>query len=339
MRISIQPSLSKSKNAQPPPIDSTIYVTSPGVPYRMGCVRPACAAISVKREKEGRDQGSEAANAVETRGAQREPAPASKVRRNRRREEKLAMVFGEPSRSSGITRTQHLQYLQRRSIRGIDSYCVLRRFSRLSISGFAGKRGSQVCPALDGAGVRRQGLAKLLFRFAILSLLAEQSAEIDRRCGEMRCNPESAPEVFFRRGQFAALCCQNAKLILSLGKIGIESESSLQGPPFPRQISCAIKRHSQVVLQGGVFWIGSDCVPVKRNRCRCIPCLQGLCCLTGFSDRYVVLFRRQQFLTIDIELRLRLIGAAQGTQNLGKLEICLCLSGIELDSKLQLRQS
>src|ERR1700733_8605063 len=101
MRISIQPSLSKSKNAQPPPIDSTIYVTSSGVPYRMGCVRPACSAISVKRENDGRDEGSETANAAETRGAQTEPAPASKVRRNRRREEKLAMALGGAVKEQG----------------------------------------------------------------------------------------------------------------------------------------------------------------------------------------------------------------------------------------------
>src|ERR1700743_3878810 len=59
----------------------------------MGCVRPACAATSGKRENEGSDEGSETANAAEMRGAQTEPAPASTVRRNRRREEKLAMVL------------------------------------------------------------------------------------------------------------------------------------------------------------------------------------------------------------------------------------------------------
>ena len=74
----------------------------------------------------------------------------------------------------------------------------------------------------------------MLFRFAILTLLAEQSAEIDRCFGKMRCDPQSAPEVFFRHGQLAALRCQNTKLILGLGKIGVESKSFLEDCPLLR---------------------------------------------------------------------------------------------------------
>ncbi len=175
-------------------------------------------------------------NAADARGASRAPELASKVCRKRRREGKRAMGSCRSllwRGSSRCARSQHPEYLLRRLVRGIYSYCILRRFARLSVSRFAGQGGSEIRPTLDGTGVRGESVAKLLFRFAILALLAKQSPEIDGCFGKMRRDPQSAPEVFFRHGQLTALCGQNTQLIFGPGKIGVESKSSSPEPPVP----------------------------------------------------------------------------------------------------------